>query len=409
MASRDAARARWRAARCAFVAHVAIYGACVGVASAVAPFARDALSKRIELSAATDAVRKTLEGAHAARALGASAYDGSAFHGHPWTVAAAGALGGGFGLDLATTAADALAAAALCALACGVTRDEGKVRRVYAMYAMNPLHAMARLARTTATATRACAYASALAATLGNDVVAGVAFALAAQLNPHYVALAPALMWTSARAVKSRGGRAVVSAGRFAGAFAVAAAASFVAMGDDFPKWWRAAVTFAVMSEDQTPNLGLHWYLFTTMFDQFRLFYVVALNAIPLALSAPLTLGFADDPLVAMTLCLIAISTCAPYPTANDFVTYVSLLSVVAMDDRGNPLVYVKYGAVIAGGFLYVALLSPLTWYMWIHTRVANANFYYAITLVYACTQTLLSTQVARSVARFRRAGMKRD
>jgi phosphatidylinositol glycan class U len=168
-------------------------------------------------------------------------------------------------------------------------------------------------------------------------------------------------------------------------------------------------VTFAVMSEDQTPNLGLHWYLFTTMFDQFRLFYVVALNAIPLALSAPLTLGFADDPLVAMTLCLIAISTCAPYPTANDFVTYVSLLSVVAMDDRGNPLVYVKYGAVIAGGFLYVALLSPLTWYMWIHTRVANANFYYAITLVYACTQTLLSTQVARSVARFRRAGKKRD
>ena len=217
MASRDAARARWRAARCAFVAHVAIYGACVGVASAVAPFARDALSKRIELSAATDAVRKTLEGAHAARALGASAYDGSAFHGHPWTVAAAGALGGGFGLDLATTAADALAAAALCALACGVTRDEGKVRRVYAMYAMNPLHAMARLARTTATATRACAYASALAATLGNDVVAGVAFALAAQLNPHYVALAPALMWTSARAVKTRGGRAAGERGAVRG------------------------------------------------------------------------------------------------------------------------------------------------------------------------------------------------
>ena len=409
MASRDAARGRWTAARDAFVAHVALCGACVGVASAVAPRARDALRKRIELSGATDAVRRTLEGAHAARALGASAYDGSAFHGHPWTVAVAGALGGEFGLDAATTAADAVAAAALCALACGVTRDEGRVKRVYAMYAMNPLHAMARLAGTTATATRACAYASALAATLGNDVVAGVAFALAVQLNPHYVALAPVLMWTSARAVKSRGGRAAASAGRFAGAFAGAAAASFVAMGDDFPKWWRAAVTFAVMSEDQTPNLGLHWYLFTTMFDQFRLFYVVALNAIPLALSAPLTLRFADDPLVAMALCLMVISTCAPYPTASDFVTYISLLSVIAMDDRGNPLVYVKYGAVIAGGFLYVALLSPLTWYMWIHTRVANANFYYAITLVYACTQTLLATQVARSVAQFCRAGKKRD
>ena len=408
MPARDDARARWTTARDVFFAHVAIYGACVGAVSAFAPRARDALSKRHELSAVTDAVRKTLEGAHATRALGASAYDGSAFHGHPWTVAVVRALGGGFGLDAATTAADAVAAAALCALACGVTRDARKVKRVYALYAMNPLHAMARLARTTAVVTRTCAYASALAATLGNDVVAGVAFALATQLNPHYVALAPVLMWTSARAVKRRGGRAVVSAGRFAGAFAVAAAASFAAMRDDFPKWWRAAVTFSVMSEDQTPNLGLHWYLFATMFDQFRLFYVVALNAIPLALSAPLTIRFAEDPLVAMVLCLIVISTCAPYPTANDFVTYISLLSVIAVDDRGNPLAFVKYGAVIAGGFLYVALLSPLTWYMWIYTRVANANFYYAITLVYACTQALLSAQVARSVALFRRAD-KRD
>ena len=355
-------------------------------------------------------MRRTLEGAHAARALGASAYDGSAFHGHPWTVAAAGALGGGFGLDAATTAADAVAAAALCALACGVTRDEGRVR------------ASVRDVRD-----ESAARDGALGADDG-DGDAGVRVrervggdARERRRRGRRVrvggAAEPALRRARtgadvderARGEKSRRSSGWRARGGSRGAFAGAAAASFVAMGDDFPKWWRAAVTFAVMSEDQTPNLGLHWYLFTTMFDQFRLFYVVALNAIPLALSAPLTLRFADDPLVAMALCLMAISTCAPYPTASDFVTYVSLLSVVAMDDRGNPLVYVKYGAVIAGGFLYVALLSPLTWYMWIHTRVANANFYYAITLVYACTQTLLATQVARSVARFRRAGKKRD
>merc|ERR1719163_2447447 len=136
---------------------------------------------------------------------------------------------------------------------------------------------------------------------------------------------------------------------KFASGFALLAAASVVAMGDEFSNWWRAAVTFTIMSEDQTPNLGLHWYVFTTMFDQFRLFYVVALNAIPFSLAA-------------LTLLLIAVTVCLPYPTVGDVVTYLSLLTVLAADDEGNPLVHVKHGAVMAGGFLYVSLLSPLTW-----------------------------------------------
>ena len=111
---------------------------------------------------------------------------------------------------------------------------------------------------------------------------------------------------------------------------------------------------------------------------------------------------------MALTLLLIAVTVCLPYPTVGDVVTYLSLLTVLAADDEGNPLVHVKHGAVIAGGFLYVSLLSPLTWYMWIHTRVANANFFYAITLVFACTQILLLNQVALSVVTFLRDAKKR-
>jgi len=133
------------------------------------------------------------------------------------------------------------------------------------------------------------------------------------------------------------------------------------------------------------------------------LFYVVALNAIPFSLAAPLAMRFPGHPLVAMTLLLIIVTVSLPYPTTGDVVTYLSLLAVLASDDKGNPLVHVRHGAVIAGGFLYVSLLSPLTWYMWIHTRVANANFFYAITLVFACTQILLLNQAAHSVATFLR------
>ena len=313
-------------------------------------------------------------------------------------------------MDAATLACECAAASALAALVRRETRDEGRVRFVSAVYLLHPLRLLSTLARSTSAATRAGTYWSALAATGGQPAASGVALALAVQMHPHAVALAPALMVACVRS--SVGARARVSVGKFLFGFAACALASFVAMGDDFAKWWRAAVVFAVMSEDQTPNLGLHWYVFTTMFDQFRLFYVVVLNVIPLALATAATIRFADRPLVAITVSLMGIAISAPYPTVADVLSYMSLLQVIASNDQGNPLVYVKHGAWIAGGFMYVALLSPLTWYMWIHTRVANANFYFAITLVHAVTQIILMNQVITSVIAFgksRRGDVKEE
>lgn len=68
------------------------------------------------------------EGVYVVCVLGVLVYDGSVFYGYLWMVVVVGVFGGGFGLDLATTAADALAAAALCVFVCGVMCDEGKVR-----------------------------------------------------------------------------------------------------------------------------------------------------------------------------------------------------------------------------------------------------------------------------------------
>ena len=92
------------------------------------------------------------------------------------------------------------------------------------------------------------------------------------------IAIAPVLLATSIR------GRAMIGGMKFVGGFTSTALASFVAMGDDFLQWWRAAVTLAVHSEDQTPNLGLHWYVLTTIYDQFRLVYVVGFFVVPFGL-----------------------------------------------------------------------------------------------------------------------------
>lgn len=37
--------------------------------------------------------------------------------------------------------------------------------------------------------------------------------------------------------------------------------------------------------------------------------------------------------------------------------------------------------------FLFVAVLAPLFWHLWIVLGVGNANFYYALTLAYAVAQ----------------------
>jgi len=374
----------------------------VALATLASSSSRKALSSRIELTSSTDALRKTLEGVHLERVQGLSPYAGNAFHGHPIVLWATRVVGGGWGADAALFAADCVAVELLMALAATTTSDAKKMRMVFWTYMLNPLHLLSALALSTSTLVRVGVFATTLAATRGAATACGAAFALAVQLNPSLVVMTPALFvifWSRA----SSGERRWTHVVKFASGFALLAATSVVAMGGEFSNWWRAAVTFTIMSEDQTPNLGLHWYVFTTMFDQFRLFYVVALNAIPFSLAAPLAMRFPGHPLVAMTLLLIVVTVSLPYPTVGDVVTYLSLLAVLASDDKGNPLVHVKHGAVIAGGFLYVSLLSPLTWYMWIHTRVANANFFYAITLVFACTQILLLNQAAHSVATFLR------
>jgi phosphatidylinositol glycan class U len=388
---------------------IACVSRAVAVIVATTMMRRDSfVTRMLEFSSVTDSLRRTLEGAYLETVEKTSAYDGSAFHGHPGVLWAFKATLRGDGTEswmgvAGVAALDLVAVWFLRELARRFTRDESKVFRVCAVYALNPIGIMGVLVRSTSGVLRALLFASVVAALDGYDAACGAAFALAVQLNPHYVALLPAMGVMCASSASSNRGSKFGKLMRLASGFVGACAASAAMMGDDLGKWWKAAVEFSILSEDQTPNLGLHWYLFTTMFDHFRSFYVVALNVIPLALSIGASMRFVSRPLLSLTLSLMIATVCMPYPTLHDAATYGYLLSVIAADDKGNPLSYMKFGVLIAGGFLYAALLSPLTWYMWIHTRVANANFYYAITLVYACTQILLINQVAGSVLAFDR------
>ena len=46
-----------------------------------------------------------------------------------------------------------------------------------------------------------------------------------------------------------------------------------------------------------------------------------------------------------------------------------------------------RYTLVVLTMFLVASVLGPVLWYLWIHAGSANANFFFAMTLVYCLAQ----------------------
>ena len=42
---------------------------------------------------------------------------------------------------------------------------------------------------------------------------------------------------------------------------------------------------------------------------------------------------------------------------------------------------------IVIGVFLVATILAPCMWYLWIYAGSGNANFFYAVTLVYNAAQ----------------------
>jgi len=43
---------------------------------------------------------------------------------------------------------------------------------------------------------------------------------------------------------------------------------------------------------------------------------------------------------------------------------------------------------------IVAVLMAPITWYLWIYTGSANANFYFAMTMVFNVAQSFLVTDL---------------
>ncbi|KAJ9597871.1 hypothetical protein L9F63_011272 [Diploptera punctata] len=141
---------------------------------------------------------------------------------------------------------------------------------------------------------------------------------------------------------------------------------------------------------DLRPNVGLFWYFFTEMFENFRLLFICAfqINAALLYL-VPLTLRLHGEPMLLAASLTALMAIFKSYPSLGDVGFYLALLPMWK-----HLFNYMQQGFVVGCFFLTTSVMGPIVWHLWIYSRSANANFYFGVTLAFATAQIFLVTDI---------------
>ncbi|KAF9979486.1 hypothetical protein BGZ75_009627 [Mortierella antarctica] len=151
----------------------------------------------------------------------------------------------------------------------------------------------------------------------------------------------------------------------------------------------------ALMVSDLTPNLGLFWYFFIEMFDQFRPFFILVFQIHVFIFAAPISIKLRNRPLFVSFLLCTVMGTFKGYPSFGDASLYLGLLPLCSEIFK-----YMRYSFLIVNLFLYSSLLAPIFWYLWVYVGSGNANFFYAIGLVYGIGEIILMIDTTYALAR---------
>ncbi|KAF9888767.1 hypothetical protein FE257_008343 [Aspergillus nanangensis] len=158
---------------------------------------------------------------------------------------------------------------------------------------------------------------------------------------------------------------------------------------DDFPQFVSATYGFQLLVPDLTPNVGLWWYFFIEIFDSFREFFLGVFWLHLAAYVGGMTVRIRRQPLFVLTSLLGIFAIFKPYPSISDASLYFALLPLYR---HLFPLMRYTFFAISA--ILYATLLGPAFYYLWIYAGSGNANFFYAITLVWSLGLSILLADI---------------
>jgi len=161
--------------------------------------------------------------------------------------------------------------------------------------------------------------------------------------------------------------------------------------------WQFIASTYGtpLLLPDLTPNVGLWWYFFIEMFDDFREFFLGVFWLHMASYVGGLSIKLRKQPLFAAVAMLGVIAVFQPYPSIADSALF---LGTVPLYRHVFPLM--RYSFLAIGVLLYATLLGPAFYHLWIYAGSGNANFFYAITLVWSLALIILIGDLLHAVLR---------
>lgn len=167
--------------------------------------------------------------------------------------------------------------------------------------------------------------------------------------------------------------------------------ASYLLMGQSWT-FLRAVYLFSLKITDLRPNIGMFWYFFTEMFDQFLEFFtwVVQINAF--IHFVPVSIYLKDDPFFLQYMILLTSTIFQPYPSMSSVGLILSLLPMWS-----KQLSVTKHGVVVASAAITCMSLWPIFWHLWIVLGTANSNFYFGATLAFTLSAILLMVDLFNS------------
>lgn len=253
---------------------------------------------------------------------------------------------------------------------------------------------------TTVFSTCAILYAIARAVT-GHPLSAMVSLSFAAYLSMYPLLLLPPLVLLAFDR-KRPSKLAPSSLLPFAASHVLAVAACLSALAsmsylltDRSWEFLRSTYGVQLTLSDLAPNVGLWWYFFIQMFDPFRSFFVAVFWLHLSSYVAGLSIRIRSQPLVVLTLLTGIFAIFKPYPSIGDTALFLAL---VPLFRHVFPLM--RYTFFVAATIMYATFLGPAFYHLWIYAGSGNANFFYAITLVWSLGQSLLVSDLTFAILR---------
>jgi len=247
-------------------------------------------------------------------------------------------------------------------------------------YMLHPYSILTCIGTSTISVDHLFVMASVLCALRGRTIQTSVAISTATYISPYYIVLLPPLALLLRR--KQEG--AFSSYFSFVGACCAVMGAlmytSYAIMGSwDFV---NAVYYFTFTVPDLSPNVGLFWYFFIEIFDQFRNFFLFLFQYHMLVYPIPLAMRVSHRPLFLFAFSLGYIAIFKSYPSIGDAAFYMPLLIIFH-----RQLIEMRNLFILVQILLFVTVLSPIFWHLWIVTGAGNSNFYYGLTLAYSAAQ----------------------